>query len=192
MFDNVFLIATNANRKDIKEAAHPHSAICPFYMSSQSPIQVSITSSNNFTPSQKPHIARLLNLLTMSNPQDLHPAIRQPPTCRKCGIVATMSRCSSSNTNGNADRPYYQCQCGQFICFGDMRGVLPGFPPCRCGQTVRRILVNTKVDGVKRRKIQLQCATMTCNFRQDVHNADGSLALYDGPVERDLLISMGL
>ena len=62
--------------------------------------------------------------------------LQAPPRCRKpqCGQPCTR-KITTGNKNGNAGRPYYDCEAGhasKFACFDDLVGLDPRHPACEC------------------------------------------------------------
>lgn len=116
--------------------------------------------------------------LAFANPRMRHPALQNPPRCLHCGRSTKKYPCSPFNKNGNCGRPYYACySCGEFACFGDMRGVLAENPACFCDhgmQLSRRAIAGA--DGgetrIPRSKFY-RCATGGClyfDYMTDEHN----------------------
>lgn len=132
--------------------------------------------------------ANKLGTILLSNMNNLF-----NPRCLYCSGPTKERRCSPSNANGNAHRPYYTCSsCGKFACFGDGRGVLEENPTCSCEdgrQLSRRVIAGRKTRYP--RSISYQCATGRCPFFAYKTNIHGQILLYNGPLSPRYLESMG-
>ncbi|KAK1763012.1 hypothetical protein QBC33DRAFT_550734 [Phialemonium atrogriseum] len=116
------------------------------------------------------------------------PYFSGPPTCRLCGEETTHGVTNSTNTLGNADRPYYACRCeGRkgFFSFDDYRGIQDENPPCNCGRP-SRCVVRSMLSELY---IEFLCATGVCDFKT-LAGPDGSQSIIH-PADIPELIDMG-
>lgn len=131
-----------------------------------------------------------------ADPRADHIAIRRAPCCLYCGGRTKKSHCVPWNENGNARRPYYFCpSCGEFACFGDMRGVLAENPTCYCNdgmQFSRRAIAGPDVGHSEiPRSIFYNCATGECLFFDYMRDGRNSVLIYDGPMCPVVLTNLG-
>lgn len=134
--------------------------------------------------------------LNFGNPEQDHIAIQEPPRCLHCGGSTERYHVFPWNENGNGYRPYYTCSnCGEFSCFGDMRGVLAENPTCFCngGMQFSRRVVSGPDGGSAGipRSIFYHCATGGCYFFKQMTDRWGGVLVFPGPVTRRDLIFEG-
>jgi hypothetical protein len=112
-----------------------------------------------------------------------HPMLCRMPRCRFCDATTERRTISPYNTNRNAGRPMYECgQCGEFACFGDMRGVQESNPMCDCeGDMPSRVLVSGPKKGrSKSRTIYYGCAVGECDYLEQVRADSGEVMTLPG------------
>lgn len=129
-----------------------------------------------------------------TDPEKRHPAIQNPPNCRKCELSTQLHHVNPLNQNGNGNRPYYKCShCGMFSCFGDMRGVLEDNPTCFCngGMQLSRRGISCKKGRRPIRSIFYCCATGKCDFFGDMMDDEGVIQVFSGSLTREGLIRKG-
>ena len=134
--------------------------------------------------------------LAFASPQMRHPALRNPPRCLHCGRRTKRALCSPHNENGNCYRPYYACyNCGEFACFGDMRGVVAENPACFCDDGMQ--ISRRAIAGVGSGETRIpwskfyQCATGGCPFFGYMTDEHDQILIYSGIVTQELLTSLG-
>lgn len=112
-----------------------------------------------------------------------HPMLGRMPRCRFCNTTTERRTISPYNRNGNAGRPMYECgQCGEFACFGDMRGVQESNPMCDCEGDVRtRVVVSGPRTGrLNWRTIYYVCAVGECYYLEQVTADSGEVMAIPG------------
>ncbi|KAI1661985.1 hypothetical protein F4813DRAFT_396667 [Daldinia decipiens] len=120
--------------------------------------------------SQAPNWSDLQYVLRTIRPSASYP--RSPIPCRHCGLTSSKAITSSSNTNGNAGRPYFKCPTmGKFLVFADARGNDLTNPVCRCGLSSKRIMsgLYTKNPG----KLFYVCRSGMCEYNRECRDAQG-------------------
>ncbi|PYI00921.1 hypothetical protein BO78DRAFT_29517 [Aspergillus sclerotiicarbonarius CBS 121057] len=112
-------------------------------------------------------------------------AIKSPPACLRCGNPSTiLSYTRPENPLGNGGRPYYKCPCGEFCCFGDMRGVHSTNPHCYCSdfKLSKRQIAGWNNNQRVPRAIHYVCADGGCDFYDYELDEHGQVRIFQGPI----------
>ena len=89
----------------------------------------STPSSSRTPPTPNTTSPAFISVAALWSQGNRHPASfpEHGPLCLACRRPSTFGRVSSSNTNGNARRPFYRCtHCDKWVTWADMRAVGPG------------------------------------------------------------------
>jgi hypothetical protein len=107
-----------------------------------------------------------------------HSGLQNPPRCLVCWKTTRRETVKNpNNPNGNYRRPYFICNCGQFSCFGDMRGIWAVNPVCDCPELwhSRLQVAGANDNKLVPRALHYRCAVGGCRFFSYLTSSDGKI-----------------